>query len=87
MAQVGHSYTNWTILNISEEKVSIHTREVRHAWNNFAHHFDPDAGGGITYVAAQQELGVLSEWRTGTDRADPDHSAALGPDISGKYVS
>jgi hypothetical protein len=87
MEQVGHSYTRWTNFNITKEKVPINTMEVGYAWNNFAHPFGSDAVGGITHVAAQQELGVLPEWRTGPGPADPAHSAAHGPDITGMYGS
>jgi hypothetical protein len=57
--------------------------EVHHDWNSVAHRPDSAAGGGIAHLAAQQELGVLPEWRPGTDPAHPAHPAALGQDISG----
>jgi uncharacterized protein YjbJ (UPF0337 family) len=49
-------------------------------------YFDSRLSRRTTHLASQQELGILSQWRTWIGSSDFDHPGADGADLRGKRV-
>ena len=60
---------------------TFQTRKEKSHGDHTGYHLDPYVGWRSSYMATQQELGVLSKRRTGIDPSDSDHPAALWEDI------
>ena len=51
--------------------------------NPTSHHSDPDAGGGYANLAAQQELGLRTQWRLGSGGGHHHCAAVDGASVTG----
>src|SRR5262249_33868572 len=60
-----------TTISPGKHTSNIRRRHVHH----FDHHFDSAADRSLANLALQQWLGLLPEWRSGSDCANSDRSA------------